>query len=121
MSELLYQIRKLAEAVDEINRYNFAILGVTVAKWTGTRKQKLNSEEVLMWSGNQDNNQQAVALVINRKHANTLPALCKDELKYTKVSVTVSPKTPMNRRENISTALCNKLWMASPDTKVFRG
>ena len=69
----LYQTGRLAQAVKEMTNYNLTMLGVTEARWTGTGRQKLNSGEVVIWSGRQDNNHQAgVALIIGRKYASTL-------------------------------------------------
>ena len=69
----LFQAGKLAQAVNEMNRYNLGLLAVTEARWTQTGKQKLNTGEVIIWSGRQDNNhEEGVALIISKKHANAV-------------------------------------------------
>ena len=52
---------------------NLSLLGVTEARWTKTGKQRLNTGEVIIWSGRQDDkHQEGVALIISKNHANTL-------------------------------------------------
>jgi endonuclease/exonuclease/phosphatase family metal-dependent hydrolase len=69
----LYQTGKLAQAVNELNRYNLTLMGVTEARWTGTGKQKLNTGEVIIWSGRSDNDhREGVAIIISKSKANTV-------------------------------------------------
>ena len=69
----LFQTGKLAQAVKEMKAYNVSLLGITEARWTGSGKQNLNTGEEIVWSGRKDNNhQEGVALIIDRKYSNTL-------------------------------------------------
>ena len=64
---------RLPLAIREMNNYNLAIMGIAEARWTGAGKKILNSGETIIWSGRQDNkHQEAVALIIASKYANTL-------------------------------------------------
>ncbi|KAK3515953.1 hypothetical protein QTP86_004679, partial [Hemibagrus guttatus] len=69
----LYQTGKLVQTVNEMNRYNLDLLAITEARWTQTGKQKLNTGELIIWSGRKDDNHdEGVALIINKKQANAL-------------------------------------------------
>ena len=64
---ILFQAGKLAQTVREMNTYNLCLLGVTEARWTKTGKQRLNTGEVIIWSGRQDDiHQEGVALIISK-------------------------------------------------------
>lgn len=68
----LYQTGKLAQAVNE-KQYNLSLLAMSEVRWTGTGKQRLNTGEVIIWSGrNDDNHHEGVALLISQKFANTI-------------------------------------------------
>lgn len=47
----LYQTGKLAQAVNEMKQYNLSLLVMSEVRWIGTGKQRLNSGEVIIWSG----------------------------------------------------------------------
>jgi hypothetical protein len=56
-----------------MNQYNLDLLAVTEARWTQSGKQKLSTGEGIMWSGRKDDNHnEGVALIINRKHGQAL-------------------------------------------------
>ena len=73
MWEHFFQSGRLAQAIHEMNNYNIAIMGIAEARWTGAGKQRLNSGEIIIWSGKQDNrHQEGVVLIIASKYANNL-------------------------------------------------
>jgi len=62
-----------SRAAKEMDRYNISLLGMSEVRWTGTGKQRLNSGEVMIWSGRSDNiHHEGVALLVSKKHANTI-------------------------------------------------
>ncbi|XP_052219701.1 craniofacial development protein 2-like [Dreissena polymorpha] len=69
----LYQTRKLAQVVSELNRNNLTLMGVTEARWTDSGKQKVSSGEVIIWSGRTDNDhREGVVVIISKSKANTV-------------------------------------------------
>lgn len=96
----LFQAGRLAQAVHEMNSYDLCMLGVSEARWTGTGKQRMSSGETIIWSGRQDgNHQEGVALIISKKHTNSLLQwkpinerllYVRMDSKYTKLSVIVA-------------------------------
>ncbi|GFR90369.1 craniofacial development protein 2-like [Elysia marginata] len=69
----LYQTGKLAQTIKEMNNYAKELLGIAEARWTKTGKQRLGTGETIIWSGRQDDNhQEGVALILSKKHANSI-------------------------------------------------
>ncbi|XP_062609792.1 craniofacial development protein 2-like [Saccostrea cucullata] len=104
----LYQAGKLAQAVNEMKQYNLSLMAMSEVRWTGTGKQRLNSGEVIIWSGRSDNNHhEGVALLVSHKVANTVIQwkpinerllYVRLNSRYTKVSI-VSAYAPTDNAE----------------------
>ena len=63
----LFKCGWLAQTLREVNNYNLAIMGITEARWAGARKQRLNSGEIIIWSGDR-------TIATRRESHSSLPA-----------------------------------------------
>ena len=70
---VLYQTERLGQTVNKMKQYNLSLFSMSEERWTGIGKQRVNSVEVIIWSGRSDSNHhEGVALLINQTFANTV-------------------------------------------------
>ena len=95
----MFQTGKLAQAIQELNKYNITFLGMSETRWSNSGKFKTSTGEIVIWSGRQDNaHREGVALLIHKNCQNTIlqwePVnerllYVRFNSKYTKISVIV--------------------------------
>jgi len=69
----LYQVGKLAQVVNEFNKYRLCFMGMSEVRWSGSGQQRLNGGETIIWSGRQDDlHYEGVALLICKERSNAV-------------------------------------------------
>ena len=69
----MFQTGKTAQVAAEMQKYQLAILGISESRWTGSDQIKLNTGELLLYSGHEDENadhSQGVTLMLSRHAQN---------------------------------------------------
>lgn len=65
----MFQVGKTYQVAAEIKNYNLEVLGVSEARWTQSGQKRLNSGEMLLYSGHEEENAphtEGVALILSR-------------------------------------------------------
>ena len=65
----MYETGKLYQVAAEMRAYNLALLGISETRWTQCSRKKLNSGELLLYSGHEDEDSphtQGVALMLSK-------------------------------------------------------
>ncbi|VDP10294.1 unnamed protein product [Schistosoma margrebowiei] len=63
----MWETSKASQIATEMRRYNLAVLGIRETYWTQAGQQRLNTREMLLYSGHEDKNDphtQGVALML---------------------------------------------------------
>ena len=69
----LYQSGKLAQTINEMDKYQLDIMAVCESRWTGEGQKNLNSGHTIMYSGRNDGQHlNGVALILSKKAKATL-------------------------------------------------
>ncbi|XP_073668552.1 uncharacterized protein [Paramisgurnus dabryanus] len=71
----MFQTGKTSEVAAEMQKYQLDILGISESRWTGSGQIKLNTGELLLYSGHEEEDaphSQGVALMLSRKAQNAL-------------------------------------------------
>ena len=69
----MYSVEKIARAVQEMQRYNLDILGISECCWSGSGRLKAQTGVIILYSGRDDNiHQSGVALVMTAQTAGCL-------------------------------------------------
>ena len=65
----MYEMGKIFQVAAEMRVYNLALLGISATRWTHSGRKKLNSGELLLYSGHEDvdsPHNQGVALMLSK-------------------------------------------------------
>ncbi|VDP64144.1 unnamed protein product [Schistosoma curassoni] len=65
----MWETRKISQIATEMRRYNLAVLGISETHWTQAGQQRLATEEMLLYSGHEDENAShthGVALMLSK-------------------------------------------------------
>ena len=65
----MFEAGKTIQVVVEMQNYNLTIFGISDTKWTGSSQRRLATEELLLYSGHEEDNaphMQGVALMLSR-------------------------------------------------------
>ncbi|VDP46885.1 unnamed protein product, partial [Schistosoma mattheei] len=65
----MWETGKTSQIAKEMRRYNFAVLGISETHWTQAGQQRLNTGEMLLYSGHEEEkapNTQRVALMLSK-------------------------------------------------------
>ncbi|VDP35142.1 unnamed protein product [Schistosoma margrebowiei] len=71
----MWETGKTSQIATEVRRYNLAILGISETHWTRAGQQRLNTVEMLLYSGHEEKNAphtQGVALMLSKVARNAL-------------------------------------------------
>ena len=71
----MFEAGKTAQVAAEMQRYKLAILGISESRWTGSGQMKLNTGELLLYSGHDEENAahtQGVAIMLSKTAQNAL-------------------------------------------------
>ncbi|VDP61497.1 unnamed protein product [Schistosoma curassoni] len=71
----MWETRKTSQIATEMRRYNLAVLGISETHWTQAGQQRLATEEMLLYSGHEDENAShthGVALMLSKVARNAL-------------------------------------------------
>ncbi|VDO59288.1 unnamed protein product [Schistosoma margrebowiei] len=63
----IWETMTTSQIATEMRRYNLAVLGISEAHWTQTEQQRLNTGEMLLYSGREEEDvphTQGVALIL---------------------------------------------------------
>lgn len=86
---------RLGSSHRPLNNYKLHLLGVQETRWTGSAKRLLATEDIIIWSGGQDNIYlQGVALIMDKETSRAL-------LRWTAMYVNLS-----SRFAKLSTVVC---------------
>ena len=62
----LYETSKSAQVAKEMKKYGIDILGISECRWTGSGKMTLNSGHTILYSGQNTNHVNGVAIIISK-------------------------------------------------------
>ncbi|VDP25887.1 unnamed protein product [Schistosoma margrebowiei] len=71
----MWETGKTSQIATEMRRYNLALLGINETHWTQDEQQRLNTGEMLLYSGHKEENAphtQGVALMLFKVSQNAL-------------------------------------------------
>ncbi|VDP50451.1 unnamed protein product [Schistosoma margrebowiei] len=71
----MWETRKISQIATEMRRYKLAVLGISETHWTQAGQQRLNTREMLLYSGHEKSNAphtQEVALMLSNVARNAL-------------------------------------------------
>ncbi|VDP61005.1 unnamed protein product [Schistosoma curassoni] len=85
----MWETRKTSQIETEMRRCNLAVLGISEAHWTQAGQQRLNTGEMLPYSGHEEENAprtQGVALMLSNVARNALVGWKSHGSRFTKAS-----------------------------------
>ena len=68
----MFETGKTGQVAREMERYKLDILGISECRWTGSGKSKLNTGQVLIYSGDEEIHQGGVAIMMSQQAAKCL-------------------------------------------------
>ncbi|VDO47537.1 unnamed protein product [Schistosoma margrebowiei] len=71
----MWETGKTSQIATEMRRYNLAVLGISETHWKQARQQRLNTGELLLYSGHEEENAphtQGAALMLSKLARNAL-------------------------------------------------
>ncbi|VDP38800.1 unnamed protein product [Schistosoma margrebowiei] len=71
----MWETRKISQIATEMKRYNLAVLGISKTHWTQSGQKRIDTEEMLLYSGHEEENAphaQGVALMLFKVARNAL-------------------------------------------------
>ncbi|EDO41949.1 predicted protein [Nematostella vectensis] len=68
----MYETSKAAQVLNEIEKYQLDILGISECRWTGSGKQVTNNGSAIIWSGHPHRHEREVAIIVSKAKLKTL-------------------------------------------------
>ena len=68
----MFETEKAGQVAREMIRYKLDVLGISECRWRGSRKSKLNTGEVIIYSGEENIHQGGVAIMMSQEAARCL-------------------------------------------------